>query len=254
MHLKNHSILNIFELCKIEKEVDDKVIYSNSANKDVKRQNKKETLVQKNRKNILKYAEIVFLEKGFHAASTGEIAERAGVAKKTLFNHFLSKQDLYIGMYDDYLSALENSILRISKLTLPADQLSLKYFEKFHRFAQKNETFMRFFLWQFNPNEFKGHASDQLRNRVNERTAQIYKIVREHLKKSITDDQILNIEPDLVIHVMLAINKGIFMQADSKSRLKQNNISQDTLFKLCKVVIENGLFRKPPNCVQNRQK
>ena len=43
---------------------------------------------------ILRSAVDIFAEKGYAAASTNEIAQRAGVAEGTIFRHFKSKQDL----------------------------------------------------------------------------------------------------------------------------------------------------------------
>src|SRR5947208_1972691 len=40
---------------------------------------------------LLAIAEAVFVERGFHAASMDEIAERAGVTKPVLYDHFGSK-------------------------------------------------------------------------------------------------------------------------------------------------------------------
>lgn len=40
----------------------------------------------------------VFAEHGYHAASIGEIARRAGITKPTLYDHFPSKQDLHLAL------------------------------------------------------------------------------------------------------------------------------------------------------------
>lgn len=47
------------------------------------------------RSRILRAAEGVFAEKGFHLATVDEIAERAGVAKGTVFYNFDSKASLF---------------------------------------------------------------------------------------------------------------------------------------------------------------
>ncbi len=44
---------------------------------------------------ILRVAEEVFAEKGFHAAKMDDIAERAGVAKGTIYLYFKSKEQLF---------------------------------------------------------------------------------------------------------------------------------------------------------------
>jgi AcrR family transcriptional regulator len=47
------------------------------------------------RERLLAAALAVFAEKGYRAATTREIAARAGVAELTLFRHFSSKQGLF---------------------------------------------------------------------------------------------------------------------------------------------------------------
>ncbi|WP_051343917.1 TetR/AcrR family transcriptional regulator [Alicyclobacillus herbarius] len=47
---------------------------------------------------VLRAAVEVFAEKGFTAASTSEIAERAGVAEGTIFRHYRTKKDLLLSI------------------------------------------------------------------------------------------------------------------------------------------------------------
>ena len=60
--------------------------------------------VQKDRakcRQIMNGARIVFLEKGFDAASMGEIARQAGVSKGTLYVYFESKEELFEAIFEE---------------------------------------------------------------------------------------------------------------------------------------------------------
>ncbi len=48
------------------------------------------------RKRILEAARKLFLERGFEAANLDEVAQRAGVAKGTIYRYFDSKAELYV--------------------------------------------------------------------------------------------------------------------------------------------------------------
>jgi AcrR family transcriptional regulator len=48
----------------------------------------------------------IFSEKGFHATAMDDIAERAGISKPILYQHFASKQDLYLGVLDERVDVL----------------------------------------------------------------------------------------------------------------------------------------------------
>ena len=52
----------------------------------------------------------IFAEKGFHLASMDDIAERAGVSKPILYQHFSSKQDFYLGVLDERVDYLVKHI------------------------------------------------------------------------------------------------------------------------------------------------
>ena len=52
----------------------------------------------------------VFTEKGFHVASMDDIAERAGVSKPILYQHFSSKHELYLGILDERVDAIVQQV------------------------------------------------------------------------------------------------------------------------------------------------
>jgi AcrR family transcriptional regulator len=58
----------------------------------------REQLIEARRNQILDAAATVFAEKGFHHATTKEIAKVAGVSEGTIYNYFASKPDLLIGI------------------------------------------------------------------------------------------------------------------------------------------------------------
>jgi AcrR family transcriptional regulator len=52
----------------------------------------------------------VFTEKGFHLTSMDDIAERAGVSKPILYQHFPSKHELYLGILDERVEAIVEQV------------------------------------------------------------------------------------------------------------------------------------------------
>ncbi|WLQ16195.1 TetR/AcrR family transcriptional regulator [Hahella aquimaris] len=61
---------------------------------------KKKSLSERKREAILNAAVSVFQEFGFQGASMDRIAERAEVSKRTVYNHFTSKEALFIEITD----------------------------------------------------------------------------------------------------------------------------------------------------------
>ena len=62
------------------------------------------------RKQLLAAAQEVFVAQGYHAAAMDDIAERAGVSKPVLYQHFPGKLDLYLALLDTQASALAEGV------------------------------------------------------------------------------------------------------------------------------------------------
>jgi AcrR family transcriptional regulator len=58
------------------------------------------------RRQLLDAAMEVFVARGYHAAAMDEIAERAGVSKPVLYQHFPGKQELYLALLDESVDQL----------------------------------------------------------------------------------------------------------------------------------------------------
>lgn len=52
------------------------------------------------REQLLASAQEIFVARGYHAAAMDEIAEKAGVSKPVLYQHFPSKLDLYLALLE----------------------------------------------------------------------------------------------------------------------------------------------------------
>src|SRR6202020_532236 len=61
---------------------------------------------QARRRQLLGAAQEVFVAQGYHAAAMDEIAERAGVSKPVLYQHFPGKQELYLALLDESVERL----------------------------------------------------------------------------------------------------------------------------------------------------
>src|SRR5258708_34717729 len=58
------------------------------------------------RRQLLGAAQEGFVAQGYHAAAMDEIAERAGVSKPGLYQHFPGKLDLYLALLDESVEEL----------------------------------------------------------------------------------------------------------------------------------------------------
>jgi len=58
------------------------------------------------REQLLQAAQDVFVAQGYHGAAMDDIAERAGVSKPVLYQHFPGKLELYLALLDTQIEAL----------------------------------------------------------------------------------------------------------------------------------------------------
>ncbi len=62
------------------------------------------------RVQLLDAARSVFVAQGYHAAAMDDIAERAGVSKPVLYQHFPSKLELYLALLDESAEGMVNTV------------------------------------------------------------------------------------------------------------------------------------------------
>ena len=62
------------------------------------------------RRQLLDAALEVFVSQGYHAAAMDEIAERAGVSKPVLYQHFPGKLELYLALLDESVDTLLETV------------------------------------------------------------------------------------------------------------------------------------------------
>ena len=68
------------------------------------------TKTDNRRSKVMRAGLDIFTEKGFHLASMDAIAERAGVSKPILYQHFSSKEDLYLGILDERVEVIVQQV------------------------------------------------------------------------------------------------------------------------------------------------
>jgi AcrR family transcriptional regulator len=62
------------------------------------------------RNQLLGAAQEVFVAQGYHAAAMDDIAERAGVSKPVLYQHFPGKLELYLALLDQHCELLLQAV------------------------------------------------------------------------------------------------------------------------------------------------
>ena len=191
---------------------------------------------------IRQVAEEIFLGKLYREITVDEIAKRAGVTKRTLYKYFPSKLALYVYMFDDFLQQLHLEISKTAELNLPTYELLLKLVDVLHSFTKKNEKFMHLY-WMVDSAEFDGAVPQELVARVNVWTASMFRVTVEVVKRGQMEGIIMDGDPELLVHSISAINKGIFTHTRKERGFEVADIDPDTLHKILLNILNQGLFK-----------
>jgi len=221
-------------------KIKDKVLNKNEL-PDIRESTKKA-----NRLAILQTAEEVFFDKGYIATNTDEIAERASVSKKTMYKHFPSKLALYVNMFDDYLQRLSDEVTETAQRNVPPDKLIFEIFDVMIDFTMKNEKFMQLY-WMLDSDEFDGSIPEELINRVNKITWAMCDVVTDVIRNAQIEGTIADCDPELLAHILSAINKGIFIHTSNKRRFEIKNLKPDVLYEVLKGFLIKGLKKDFPS-------
>ncbi|WP_031070848.1 TetR/AcrR family transcriptional regulator [Streptomyces sp. NRRL WC-3742] len=74
------------------------------------------------REQLLGAAQEVFVAQGYHSAAMDDIADRAGVSKPVLYQHFPGKLELYLALLDKHCDALVESTREALSATIDNKQ------------------------------------------------------------------------------------------------------------------------------------
>jgi AcrR family transcriptional regulator len=87
------------------------------------------------RLQLLGAARDVFVTQGYHAAAMDEIAERAGVSKPVLYQHFPGKLELYLALLDESADELVKIVSDALSSTTDNRQRVVATFQAFYDFV-----------------------------------------------------------------------------------------------------------------------
>lgn len=98
------------------------------------------------REQILDVSVQVFARNGFHSTSMNDVAEAAGVTKPVLYQHFNSKQDLYLALLEEAGNRLRNAVAKaVSVAANGKEQTELGFKAYFRWVADDHDAFLLLF-------------------------------------------------------------------------------------------------------------
>jgi len=206
---------------------------------------KKEFNKELKRLTILNAAKKLFIEKKYNTITVDEIAKIAGITKRTLYLYYPSKLALFIHVFDKHLQDLHQQLAKGTKQDLPIKELIISLIQILHRFTKKNEKFMRLF-WTLDSDEFNGNIPEELLRRITVWTRAMFEDLIKIVELGQREGVIVDYNPELLIHLLSALNKGIFIHTNKESRFSIADIDPDSLYEIAVNLLSAGLFKQLP--------
>jgi AcrR family transcriptional regulator len=88
------------------------------------------------RRQLLDAALEVFVSQGYHAAAMDEIAEKAGVSKPVLYQHFPGKLELYLALLDQSVDELVETVRQALRSTADNKQRVAATFSAYFEYME----------------------------------------------------------------------------------------------------------------------
>ncbi len=147
------------------------------------------------KRRIFEIATQLFAQKGYEATSIEEITSVVGVAKGTLYYHFISKEELFNELVDDGVEFLKKSIdIKIRNMDNPIDKLRRVITTQI-RVAKKYDKFMIIIFAQLWGREDRNYF---VREKVYSYIDKIEEIVIEGIEKGLIKNKNSKVVTDMI--------------------------------------------------------
>lgn len=147
--------------------------------------------MNKTREKIFSASIDVFSRKGFYKATMDEIAEKAGVAKGTLYYHFKSKDDLLAFLITEGLAILKNETIEKIRLLKNSVEKLREIIILQSNFLYRYRDFVLILLSQL-------WGKEDIQNRFRERLYEYLKIIEDIIDEGIKEKLIVECDKKLV--------------------------------------------------------
>lgn len=162
----------------------------------------RQQLAEARRAQILDAAARVFAEKGFHRATTREVAEEAGLSEGTIYYYFDSKTALVVGIMARLAAAVTPSFY-VAEAPEDVREFYVAVFRQRQEFVKENREMLHALLSELLTNR---ELRDQYRKEL---VAPFLSQLEEHIGSLADQGQIRDLDVALAARFIAAVNVGL---------------------------------------------
>jgi len=150
---------------------------------------RKEREKESRKESIIDAAQKVFFEKGLLLATMEEIAERAELAKGTLYLYYKSKEDLYLAVMIRGLNILCAMFESIIAQPQPFIATLVRLIDAYTTFYEQHKNYFRM-LHFFQTPQFHKQVSDEMKEAGRQVDSRLWEIAIAQLKRGILEGKL----------------------------------------------------------------
>ncbi len=162
---------------------------------------------QAKRQDILKAARVVFAEKGLHAATLDEIAEKAEFAKGTLYTYFENKDDLFVSMLEQEILNFHQTLKSVLSQDLPPAETLSRLVKAMLETFDQNMDLMRL-LSQERSALIMCKGGDQMETRFLPHVHSLTSMVASLVRRGIEQGAFRRVDPERTASAVLNLCHG----------------------------------------------
>jgi AcrR family transcriptional regulator len=201
---------------------------------------------RKQREKLLRQTQIldaayqVFRDVGFLAATMDQIAERAELAKGTIYIYFKSKEELYFSLLAKGLDILIELLSEKVRANPPPDAVLREIADAFYTYYRDYTDYFRIFMIM-QQEDMHAKLSPELFKEINARVLAILRLVRGEIQKLLEHERALQVDSRLLTDILWGAFIGITQVALVREKLNVKRRNVEDLLLLCYELICKGI-------------
>ncbi|HSJ96418.1 MAG TPA: TetR/AcrR family transcriptional regulator [Myxococcota bacterium] len=181
------------------------------------------------RQRILDSARAVFFRDGFMAANLDEVAERAGVAKGTLYRYFENKAELYVAVLAENGDVFERKMREsIEEGIAPAEQVRRLSRFYFQHWTTHREYFPIF--WALANEQVIGELPPAVVTQVSQLWEQCLRLLADVLDRGVRERVFAPHDSWEVAHILWTLANGLIASENAQAARKLRRRRLETVF------------------------
>jgi AcrR family transcriptional regulator len=190
--------------------------------------------------NIEKAAIDLFSKKPYKNVTMDEIAKRAGITKRTLYNYHPSKTALFGSLFESFLKKLNDEIIKVILKNEPIELFLRDIACTLYSFTNANQELMRLF-WMLSTDEFEEDLPPELTQHIGLWNKSIIDETAKAIEGKERTGLFASVPAEQIIHLISAINKGIFIHINKEKKLNVADMQREKLFDMFLSLLDLGL-------------